>query len=143
LFVFRFDIENTPHVLRFVDALSTVLINEQPIKVEFGGLPKHIIVHGKKHSIRFTVLPHGIRPGYISICNMEGGWLPSPPQLKNENSSTVSFSGEDSNDASSRFSRGHEPVLPAIGKYLFSANLGTCLYAVASLNRSWASPMAD
>jgi hypothetical protein len=120
-----------------------VLINEQPIKVEFGGLPKPIIVHGEKHSICFTVLPHGIRPGYISIFNMEGGRLPSPPRLKNENSDTASFGGEDSNDASSKFSQGHEPVLPVIGKYLFSANLGTYPYAVASLNRSWDSTMPD
>jgi hypothetical protein len=132
-FVFRFDIENKPHVLRFVEALSTVLINGQPIKVEFGGLPKPIIVRGKKHFIRFTVLPRGIRPGYVNIVNMEGGRLPSPPRLKNENSDTVNFGGEDSNDASSRFSQGHEPVLPVVGKYLFCANLGTHPYAGVSL----------
>lgn len=124
-FVFRFDIENKPHVLRFVEALSTVLINGQPIKVEFGGLPKPIIVRSKKHFIRFTVLPRGIRPGYVNIVNMEGGRLPSPPRPKNENSDTVSFGGEDSNDASSRFSQGHEPVLPVVGKYVFCANVGT------------------
>ncbi|XP_033608498.1 uncharacterized protein LOC111867245 isoform X3 [Cryptotermes secundus] len=111
----RFDIENKPHVLHFVEALSTVLINGQPIKVEFGGLPKPIIVRGKKHFIRFTVLPRGIRPGYVSIVNMEGGRLPSPPRPKNENSETVTFGGDDSNDASSRFSQGHEPVLPVVG----------------------------
>jgi hypothetical protein len=111
LFVFRFDIENTPHLLRFVDALSTVLINEQPIKVEFGGLPKPIIVHGKKHFIRFTELPRGVRPGCIDIINMEGSWLPSRPLLIN--SDAVSFGGQDSNDASSKFPQGYEPVLPA------------------------------
>ncbi|PNF20268.1 hypothetical protein B7P43_G14856 [Cryptotermes secundus] len=111
----RFDIENEPHVLHFVEALSTVLINGQPIEVEFGGLPKPIIVHGKKHFICFTVLPRGIRPGYVSIVNMEGGHLPSHPRPKTENSKTLTFGREDSLDASSRFSQGYEPVLPVVG----------------------------
>lgn len=118
---FRFDIEGKPHVLRFVEALSTVLINGQPIKVEFGGLPKPIVVRGKKHFIRFTVLPRGIRPGYISIVNMEGGRLPSPPRPKNENSDSIGF-GEDSSDAPSKFTQGHDPVLPVVGKcFIFSS----------------------
>ena len=128
--VFRFDIENKPHVLHFVEALSTVLINGQPIKVEFGGVPKPIIVHGKKHFIRFTMLPRGIRPGYVSIVNMEGSRLPSPPRPKNENSKTLTFGREDSHDASSRFSQGYEPALPVVGKYLFCANLGTHPYVL-------------
>ncbi|PSN35925.1 hypothetical protein C0J52_07164 [Blattella germanica] len=116
----RFDIEGKPHVLRFVEALSTVLINGQPIKVEFGGLPKPIIVRGKKHFIRFTVLPRGIKPGYVTIVNMEGGRLPSPPRSENENSNSAGFSAtpaaaeEDSNDASGKFQRGHDPVLPVL-----------------------------
>jgi hypothetical protein len=130
----RFDVDNKPHVLRFVEALATVLINGQPIKVEFGGLPKPIIVRGKKHFIRFTVLPRGIKPGYANIINMEGGRLPSPPRPKNENSDTVSFGGEDSNDTSSRFSQGHEPVLPVVGKYLLRVIQRMQHYAV-SLNR--------
>jgi hypothetical protein len=66
---------------------------------------------------------------------MEGGQLLSRPPLKNYNSVTVSFDGESSSDMSSKFNQGYEPVLPAIGKYLLSANLGTRRYAVASLNR--------
>ena len=116
-FIFRFDIEGKPHVLRFVEALNTVLINGQPIKVEFGGLPKPIIVRGKKHFIRFTVLPRGIKPGYVNIVNMEGGRLPSPPRAENENSNSVGFAAdEDSNDAPGKFQQGHNPVLPVLGK---------------------------
>ncbi|XP_033607972.1 uncharacterized protein LOC111866139 isoform X3 [Cryptotermes secundus] len=111
----RFDIENKPHVLHFVKALSTVLINGQPIKVEFGGVPKPIIVHGKKHFIRFTMLPRGIRPGYVSIVNMEGSRLPSPPRPKIENNGTLTFGREDFRHPSSRFSEGYEPVLPVVG----------------------------
>jgi hypothetical protein len=111
------------------------------MKVEFGGPPKPIVVHGKEHFIHFTELPPGIRPGYINITNMEGGRLPSCPWLK-ENSDTLSFGGEDPSDASSKISQGYEPVLPVIGKYLFSANLGTHPYAVASLNTYWTSALA-
>jgi hypothetical protein len=118
-----------------------VLINGQPMKVEFGGPPKPIVVRGKKHFICFTELPHGIRPGYINISNMEGGRLPSYPWLKKDNSDIVSFGGEDSSDASSNFPQGYEPVLPVIGKYLFSANLGTHHCAVASPNRYWTSAL--
>jgi len=137
MFVSRFDIEGKPHVLRFVDALSTVLINGQPIKVEFGGLPKPIVVRGKKHFIRFTVLPRDIKPGYISIVNMEGGRLPSPPQLKNENSDTVGFGGEDSSDTSGKLPQGHDPVLPIVGKCLFPINLETHPHTFLFLIRSW------
>jgi hypothetical protein len=42
---------------------------------------------------------------------------------------------------SSRFPQGYEPVLAVIGKYLFSANLGTHPYAVTSLNRYWTSAL--
>jgi hypothetical protein len=93
LLVFRFDIEDKPHVLRFADELMTVLINGRPVNVQFGGDPIPIIVRGKKHFIRLTELPRGIRPGYVKIYSMEIGQL-------------------------------SRPVLPVIGKYLFSANLG-------------------
>lgn len=82
----KFDIEGKIHTLRFVDALKTVLINEVPFKVEFGGLPKPITVHDKKHFIRFSVLPRGIKPGYVNIANMEGERLVLSP--KNENTTT-------------------------------------------------------
>jgi hypothetical protein len=103
------------------------------MKVEFGGHPKPIVVCGKMHFIRFTQLPRGIRPGYINIYNMEGGQLLSRPPLKNDSGDTVSFGGE--SDMSSKFHQRYEPVLPVIGKYLFSANLGTHHNAVSSLNR--------
>ncbi|KAL1114844.1 hypothetical protein AAG570_007668 [Ranatra chinensis] len=75
----RFEIDGVPYILRFVEALQTVVINGRPFKIEFGGLPVPIFFHGKKHFLRLSVLPAGIRPGYISIINMEGGRLPTPP----------------------------------------------------------------
>jgi pre-mRNA cleavage complex 2 protein Pcf11 len=57
-----------------------VLLNGRPFKVEFGGLPKPIIVRDKKHFIRFSVLPRGVRSGYVKIAGMKGeGPIGSPP----------------------------------------------------------------
>ncbi|XP_052752751.1 uncharacterized protein LOC128201097 [Galleria mellonella] len=62
------------HVLtiRFVDSLRTVLINEQPFKLEFDGLPKPISIGNEKFFIRFSALPSHIKAGHIEIANMEG-----------------------------------------------------------------------
>lgn len=68
----KFLINNTYHTIRFVDSLRTVLINEVPFKVEFGGLPRPVIIGKTKHFIRFSVLPRSIKPGQISIANMDG-----------------------------------------------------------------------
>ncbi|EZA52087.1 Pre-mRNA cleavage complex 2 protein Pcf11 [Ooceraea biroi] len=77
-----FEIEGKPHTLEFIDALQTVLLNGRPFKVEFGGLPKPIIVRDKKHFIRFSVLPRGVRAGYVKIAGMKGeGPIGSPPPV--------------------------------------------------------------
>ncbi|KAG7198467.1 hypothetical protein KM043_005849 [Ampulex compressa] len=80
-----FEIEGKAHTLEFIDALQTVLLNGRPFKVEFGGLPKPIIVREKKHFIRFSVLPRGVRAGYVKIAGMRGEEPiespPSPPLL--------------------------------------------------------------
>lgn len=67
-----FMVEGEPCTIKFVDALKRVLINDVPFNVEFGGLPKPCIIHGKKHFIRFSVLPKGIKPGFVRIKDMEG-----------------------------------------------------------------------
>uniref|UniRef100_A0A224X4V7 Pre-mRNA cleavage complex 2 protein Pcf11 n=1 Tax=Panstrongylus lignarius TaxID=156445 RepID=A0A224X4V7_9HEMI len=74
----RFEVGGVPYILRFVEALQTVVINGVPFKFDFGGVPVPIFFHGEKHFLRLSVLPAGIRPGYITIVNMEGGRLPSP-----------------------------------------------------------------
>lgn len=105
----KFDIEGKIHTLRFVDALRTVLINEVPFKVEFGGLPKPITVHDKKHFIRFSVLPRGIKPGYVHIANMEGQRLVMSPRNDTETN----------NDTATEISAApltNEPALPMMGK---------------------------
>ncbi|XP_063228408.1 serine/arginine repetitive matrix protein 2-like isoform X2 [Bacillus rossius redtenbacheri] len=109
----RFDIEGIPHILRFADALRTVLINGQPLDVEFGGLPKPIVVDGKKHFLRLSMLPKGVVPGYAKIVSMEGICLPSPPHPPDDDSNSMGFAEESSNDAA-KFSQGHEPALPIL-----------------------------
>jgi pre-mRNA cleavage complex 2 protein Pcf11 len=69
---YRFNIEGKSCTLEFIDALQTVLLNGRPLQVEFGGLPKPVFVQGKKHFIRFSVLPRGFRAGYVNIKNMKG-----------------------------------------------------------------------
>ncbi|GBP76226.1 Pre-mRNA cleavage complex 2 protein Pcf11 [Eumeta japonica] len=68
----KFNINGTFITLRFVDSLKTVLINEKPFKIEFGGLPKPIFLGKQKHFIRFSVLPRCVKPGHVKIENMEG-----------------------------------------------------------------------
>ncbi|XP_016845564.2 uncharacterized protein LOC100121739 isoform X3 [Nasonia vitripennis] len=67
-----FEIEDRKFTLEFIDALQTVLLNGRPFKVEFGGLPKPILVGEKKHFIRFSVLPRGFTAGYVKITGMKG-----------------------------------------------------------------------
>ncbi|XP_020708436.2 uncharacterized protein LOC105686821 isoform X2 [Athalia rosae] len=75
-----FEIEGKPNTLEFADSLQTVLLNGRPFKVEFGGLPKPIVIRDKKHFIRFSVLPRGIRAGYVKIFGMRGeSPIESPP----------------------------------------------------------------
>ncbi|XP_055372303.1 uncharacterized protein LOC129606180 [Condylostylus longicornis] len=65
-----FELYNKKHVIQFADALSTALIDNEPIEVEYGGLPKSFDMNGEKHFIRFTTLPNGILPGKVNIKNM-------------------------------------------------------------------------
>ncbi|KAJ8667668.1 hypothetical protein QAD02_009331 [Eretmocerus hayati] len=67
-----FEIEGEKCTLEFADALQTVLLNGIPFRVEFGGLPKPIMLAGKKHFIRFTPLPPGFHAGYVKITGMRG-----------------------------------------------------------------------
>ncbi|XP_023941779.1 pre-mRNA cleavage complex 2 protein Pcf11 isoform X2 [Bicyclus anynana] len=68
----KFHVNGNFFTIRFVDSLRTVLINEQPFKVEYGDLPKPIFVGGEKLFIRFSALPKNIKPGQVEIAEMEG-----------------------------------------------------------------------
>ncbi|XP_074026100.1 uncharacterized protein isoform X2 [Leptinotarsa decemlineata] len=74
----KFVLNGETHTLKFVNALETVLINDVPFNVEYGGLPEPIVINGKQHSIRFPVLPKGTKPGKVNIRDMEGNGNISP-----------------------------------------------------------------
>lgn len=65
-----FEYKGRIYTLQFADFFLSVLINNEPFKVEFGGLPKNYMIHGQKHFIRFTGLPDGISPGRVNLRGM-------------------------------------------------------------------------
>ncbi|KAF5296968.1 hypothetical protein FQR65_LT10120 [Abscondita terminalis] len=66
-----FELNGVKHTLKFVDSLRAALINDLRFEIEYGGLPKPIFLHEKKHFVRFSVLPKGIKPGHVNIKDME------------------------------------------------------------------------
>lgn len=81
-----FQLNGVTHTLKFIESLRAVLINDIRFDVEFGGLPKPIMLHDRKHFIRFSVLPKGIKPGYVIIKDMENTQSLRSPKIDNENS---------------------------------------------------------
>lgn len=67
----RFNINGEQFIVKFVDALRAVAINNVRFPVEFGGLPLSISVRGYRHLLRFSPLPHGIIPGQVDIQGIE------------------------------------------------------------------------
>lgn len=65
-----FEYKGQIFTLQFADFFLSVIINNEPFKVEFGGLPKNYILNGQKHFIRFTVLPDDVVPGKINMRGM-------------------------------------------------------------------------
>lgn len=104
----KFVVDGETVTLKFVDALKTVLINDVPFNVEFGGLPKPITIHNKKHFVRFSVLPRGIRPGHVNIKDMGG--------CKGDTTTLSPMYDENSQDSqlNSLFDT-NEPALPVFG----------------------------
>ncbi|GJQ65408.1 hypothetical protein Trydic_g7518 [Trypoxylus dichotomus] len=72
----KFDMNGQTHTLKFINSLQMALIDDIPFDIEFGGLPKPIILHDKKYYIRFSVLPRGVKPGHVSIQGMDDITLP-------------------------------------------------------------------
>ncbi|XP_059484388.1 uncharacterized protein LOC132201872 isoform X2 [Neocloeon triangulifer] len=99
-------IDSVPHVVRFIDAFRRVLINGQPFVFDYGGLPQPIFVHGRRHYIGLTALPPCVTPGYITIMNMEGSRLPSPPKDEPPKVAEKAVPEEFT---------GHSPALPMVG----------------------------
>jgi pre-mRNA cleavage complex 2 protein Pcf11 len=65
-----FEYKSQIFTLQFADFFLSVVINNEPFKVEFGGLPRNYVLNGQKHFIRFTVLPDDVSPGHINLRGM-------------------------------------------------------------------------
>ncbi|XP_055637701.1 uncharacterized protein LOC129776214 [Toxorhynchites rutilus septentrionalis] len=65
-----FEIQGQIHKLQFADFLLTVIINDQPYPVEYGGLPKVFKLRGKDFYIRFTAVPKLVVPGRVYLRDM-------------------------------------------------------------------------
>ncbi|CAG9808277.1 unnamed protein product [Chironomus riparius] len=80
-----FEYKGQIFTLQFADFFLSVIINNDPFKVEFGGLPKNYILNGQKHFIRFTVLPDEVNPGKVNMRGMRRTHLfrncKSPPLM--------------------------------------------------------------
>ena len=66
----RFDIDGVPHVIKFADALETILVNNHPFNIQFDGLPVPLTVNNAKHYIRLSKLPPDVIPGEVEIVSM-------------------------------------------------------------------------
>lgn len=65
-----FEFKGKIFTLQFADFFLSVVINGDPFKVEFGGLPKNYTLNGQKHFIRFTGLPDNVAPGRVNMRGM-------------------------------------------------------------------------
>lgn len=65
-----FEYKGKIFTLQFADFFQSVVINNDPFKVEFGGLPKNYFINGQKHFIRFTGLPDNLTPGRVNMRGM-------------------------------------------------------------------------
>ncbi|XP_054736498.1 uncharacterized protein LOC129243479 isoform X1 [Anastrepha obliqua] len=65
-----FKLGKMDHTVQFADNLLTVLLDGEPAKVEYGGLPKSYVLGGVSYFIRFGALPQGLKAGQIEIKDM-------------------------------------------------------------------------
>jgi len=63
----HFEMEGSIYTLQFKDSLRTVVIDNYPYRVDFGGLPMAIQLNGKNHFVRFSSLPRGVEPGKVLL----------------------------------------------------------------------------
>ncbi|KAK9738323.1 CID domain [Popillia japonica] len=131
-----FDINGQTHTLKFVNSLQMALIDDTPFDIEFGGLPKPIVLHDKKYYIRFSVLPRGIKPGQVNIQDMESITLsvdPTEPVLPVINKRSLQKGGPNSPDRNS-----NSPL--SIQNLLQQQNLSSNLDTLSSLMASSLMP---
>ncbi|KRT84698.1 hypothetical protein AMK59_1819 [Oryctes borbonicus] len=132
----KFDINGQTHTLKFINSLQMALIDDNPFDIEFGGLPKPIILHDKKYYIRFSVLPRGVKSGQVSIKGMDDITLPvdqNEPALPVFNKRPSQRGGPNSPDRNS-----NSPL--SIQNLLQQQNLSSNLETLSSLMASSLMP---
>uniref|UniRef100_A0A182QI56 CID domain-containing protein n=1 Tax=Anopheles farauti TaxID=69004 RepID=A0A182QI56_9DIPT len=65
-----FEVYGQMHRLQFADFLLTVLIDDQPFSVDFGGLPMLVRSRERDYYVRFTALPNQVVPGRVYVRDM-------------------------------------------------------------------------
>lgn len=70
------------HSIQFADNLLTVLLDNKPIRVEYGGLPRSLFLGGKKYFVRFGALPRDVIIGKVQIKDMI--YVETQPPASNE-----------------------------------------------------------
>lgn len=89
-----FEFKGKIFTLQFADFFMSVVINNDPFKVEFGGLPKNYTLNGQKHFIRFTGLPDNVKPGSVNMRGMRRTHL-----FRNSKSPPITEQLEPTNDS--------------------------------------------
>ena len=59
---FRFDLRSRPYIFRLVNNLKTLLVNEVPVDIQFGGGCRQICGYGNLHFLRFVPFPLHLSP---------------------------------------------------------------------------------
>ncbi|KAK9886971.1 hypothetical protein WA026_019229 [Henosepilachna vigintioctopunctata] len=77
-----FTFNGEKHTVKLCQGLKGVLINDEHFDVQFGGLPKPVMLKNKRHYIRFSVLPKGLKPGQIKIIGLESDDVSSSPRIE-------------------------------------------------------------
>lgn len=88
-----FEYKNKIFTLQFADFFLSVIINNEPFRVEFGGLPRNFVLNGTKHFIRFTGFPEYATPGQVNMRGMQRTHL-----FRNNKSPPIHDSLESMND---------------------------------------------
>ncbi|XP_045478783.1 uncharacterized protein LOC123683864 isoform X2 [Harmonia axyridis] len=78
----KFNYNGDQHTVQFLPGLKNALINNEHFEVQFGGLPKPVMLKDKRHYIRFSVLPKALKQGHIQIKGLETEDFNSSPQIE-------------------------------------------------------------
>lgn len=122
----RFDIDGAPHIIKFADKLETILVNNYPFNIRFGGPAVPIYVRNNEHYLRLSELPPGVVPGKVEIACMQYFRTQPPPSAPVAPGRSASWPvtaattpstqvGRGARSSEADFQEEHEPALPVRG----------------------------